>query len=86
MDKKIKLLLLLLNKNGKNINLDIKMKYSKEYDNIYSIYTLEFWNKAKRINKETGLEEEYYYCKTQEFKNKTNLIKYLVAIKDGLYE
>lgn len=86
MDKKIKLLLLLINKKGKHLNLLTKMKYSEEYGNIYTTYILEFWYVGKRINKKTKQEEEYWYCEKEEFKSKINLLKYLAMVKDDLDE
>lgn len=80
MDKKIKLLLLLLNKKNINVNLETKMRYSKEYDNIYTNYKLVFWYKGQKDDK------EYWYSKSQEFSNKINLLKYLIQVKDDINE
>ena len=77
MDKKIKLLLLLLNKKGKHINLKSEMKYSEEYNNMYTKYKLVFWHQ-----KDTGS----WYCKEVEFNNKTTLLKYLVEVKGDINE
>ena len=77
MDKKIKLLLLLLNKKGKHINLKREMKYSEEYNNMYTKYKLVFWHQ-----KDTGS----WYCKEIEFNNKTALLKYLVEVKGDINE
>ena len=86
MDKKIKLLLLLINTKGKHLNLISKTRYSEEFGNIYTTYTLEFWYVGKRINKKTKQEEEYWYCEKEEFNSKTNLLKYLIMVRDDINE
>lgn len=80
-DKKIKMLLLILNRRGLEINWETKARYSQMFDAMVTSHQLKFWHKGTRKNKE-GKEEEFTYCKTIDFHNIAGLIKYLLAVKD----
>lgn len=81
MDKTIKLLLLIVNKNNINVNLETKTKYNKNQDKLYTEYTLVFWHlKYTKDNKEC------WYSTTQQFNNKTSVLKYLAKVKEGIDE
>lgn len=81
-DKKIKMLLLILNKRGIDVNHETKTSYSQNFDAMITSHTLKFWYKGVRTDKD-GNPEEYKYCKTVEFHSAIGLLKYLVAVKDS---
>ena len=83
MDRRIKMLLLWLNKQGIEVNCETKSYYIEKFDSIITSYILKFWYKGKRINKTTKEEEQYNYCKVVTPKNMMYTIKYLVAVKDN---
>lgn len=82
-DSKIKMILLLLNKRGINVNWEKKTYYSDKFGAMLSSHTLKFWYTGIRKNKKTGESEEYSYCNQKQFGNMINLLKYLVAVKDN---
>lgn len=85
-DSKVKMILLLLNKRGINVNWERKVYYSEIHNVMLSSHVLKFWYKGIRKNKKTGETEEYSYCTQRQFGNMINLLKYLVAIKDNKIE
>lgn len=80
LDRKIKLLLLKINKLGLEINLETVTRYSKKFDSMTSEYTLKRWYTYEKENEETGETETRYYCKSKEFKRLDQVAKYLLAI------
>jgi|GEM_PF-6457142 len=69
-DKKIKLLLLKLSKQGHEVTLIKEQRYSQTFDNIYARHKLTFWvlnEKGKKVPQ------------TLEFKNAIELLKYMVV-------
>lgn len=86
MDRRIKMLLLFLNKRGMDITYEAKASYSEKFDCIVTNHTLKFWYKGIRKNKDTGKDEEYTYVKVITPKNMMYTIKYLVSVKDNKVE
>ena len=76
-DKAIKMLLLKLNRQGKETSLIRINKYSAQFQSITAYYKLTFWKKIK-IPTEHG-EQERNVPETHEFKNAHDLIRYMVV-------
>lgn len=79
-DKKVKMLLLIINRMGKEINYEVISRYSNKFDSIINEYHLKKWNKKKVIDKETGNTIEKYYCTDKKFNRIDQVVKYLMTI------
>lgn len=86
LDKKIKLLIIIINRLGVEVNYEVVTKYSKTFDTIKSEYFLKFWKKKKYKDKKTGENKEKYYCETKSFYRIDQVAKYLLAIKESKEE
>lgn len=82
MDKKIKLLLLKLGRQGHDVSLIKDLRYSKEFGSIYTRYKLTFWRKVIKISKRTGQEKEVSVPDTHEFKTAVELLRYMVVMSN----
>jgi hypothetical protein len=78
MDKTIKMLLLKLNRQGKEASLIRINKYSKEFGSISAYYKLTFWKKII-VPTEDGEEKERNVPETHEFSKAMDLIRYMVV-------
>ena len=83
LEKKVKMLLLVVNKQGIEINYEVINRYSEKFDNITSEYHLKIWNKKEYEDKETGEIKTKWYCKDKKFSRQDQVIKYLMAIKNN---
>lgn len=83
LEKKVKMLLLVINKQGKEINFEVINRYSEKFDNITSEYHLKIWNKKEYEDKETGEIKTKWYCKDKKFSRQDLVVKYLMAIKNN---
>lgn len=83
LDKKVKMLLLVVNKLGVEINYEVITRYSEKFDSVVSEYHLKTWHKRKVKDKNTGKEKDQWYCKDMEFKRIDQVAKYLLAIKES---
>ena len=83
LDKKIKMLLLIVNRLGIEINYETINKYSSKFDSITSEYHLKIWNKKEYEDKETGEIKTKWYCNDKEFSRQDLVVKYLMAIKNN---
>jgi hypothetical protein len=79
VDRNTKLLLLKLNKQGKDVSLIKEQRYSKIYGSIYSRYKLTFWIKGTKTDKKTGEVKEISIPDTYEFSSGIELLKYMVV-------
>lgn len=77
LDKKVKMLLLVVNKLGVEINYEVITRYSEKFDSVVSEYHLKTWHKRKVKDK------DQWYCKDMEFKRIDQVAKYLLAIKES---
>ena len=82
-DKKVKLLLLIINRKGIEINYEVISRYSQKFDSITNEYHLKRWNKRIILDKETGEKTEKSYCIDKKFNRIDQVIKYLIAIKES---
>jgi len=80
IDKKIKMLLLKLGKQGHDVSLIKDIRYSKEFGNLYNRYKLTFWHKEIKVNKRTGVEKLVSVPDTHDFKKAAELLQYMVVI------
>lgn len=80
-DRKVKLLLLIVNRLGIEINYEVISKYSEKYDSINSEYHLKTWYKKITVD-DKGEEVIKYYCKDNKFNRIDQVVKYLIAIKE----
>lgn len=78
VERNIKLLLLKLNKQGKDVSLMKYLKYNKEFGNISAYYKLTFWHKAMK-RKRDGTLKEVNVPETYEFSSGIELLKYMVV-------
>lgn len=83
LEKKVKMLLLVVNKQGIEINYEVINRYSEKFDNITSEYHLKIWNKKEYEDKETGEIKTKWYCNDKKFSRQDQVIKYLMAIKNN---
>jgi hypothetical protein len=77
-ESKIKLFLMKLTKQGYDVSLIKLMRYSKEYNRVYSIYKLSFWHQVEK-KKKNGEVKIINVPDTFEFTNAIELIKYMVV-------
>jgi hypothetical protein len=78
VDRNIKLLLLKLNKQGKETSLIKIHKYNKEFDSVGTYYKLTFWKKIMVRNRKGELVEKNV-PDTHEFTKGIDLLKYMVV-------
>ena len=78
IDKNVKLLLLKLNKQGKNVTLIKEQRYSEQFNNIYSRYKLTFWRQEIKKNRK-GVEKLVNIPDTYVFTSGVELLKYMVV-------
>jgi hypothetical protein len=78
IDRNIKLLLLKLNKQGKETSLIKVHKYSEHFNSISTHYKLTFWRKVMRQNRAGELEEKNI-PDTYEFSSGVDLLKFMVV-------
>lgn len=84
LEKKAKMLLLIINQKGIEINLETISRYSEKFNSIVSEYHLKNWHKKIVIDEKTGEEKTKWYCIDKEFSRLDLVIKYLLAIKNNL--
>ena len=78
VERTIKLLLLKLNKQGKDVSLIKSLKYSETYDTITTYYKLTFWQKAFKRQR-NGTLKEVNVPDTHEFTSGVELLKFMVV-------
>lgn len=78
-DKKVKLMLIKLNKQGHDVSLIKEHRYSRETGNIYTKYKLTFWYQDIKINKRTKEEKLVWIPNTIEFNSVIDLLMYMVS-------
>lgn len=79
LDKKIKMLLLIVNQRGLELNYEVVNRYNQELDAITSEYHLKRWYK----NDKAKDGKVKYYCKDTKFRRIDQVVKYLLAIKNN---
>ena len=84
LDKKVKMLLLVINKQGKEINFEVINRYSEKFDSITSEYHLKKWYQEIIVDKDTGEKKTKCYCIDKEFSRLDQVVKYLLVIKNNL--
>lgn len=85
-DKFIKALLVELNRNGIEVNYEVRSIYSQNFNAMITKCYLKFWHSRIVIDKKTGKEVAKNWCEEKEFKGATkyaNVIKYLQACMKG---
>jgi hypothetical protein len=82
-DKKVKMLLLVINKMGIEMNYEVITRYSKKFDSMTSEYHLKKWNKREVLDEKTGDMIEKYYCVDKKFNRMDQVVKYLMAIRES---
>jgi hypothetical protein len=78
IDRNIKLLLLKLNKQGKETSLIKVHKYSAQFDCVTTHYKLTFWKKVRRRNRQGEIIEKNV-PDTHEFSKGVELLKFMVV-------
>lgn len=84
LEKKAKMLLLIVNKQGVEINLETINRYSEKFDSIVSEYHLKKWQQKIVIDKKTKEETIKWFCIDKEFSRLDLVIKYLLVLKNNL--
>lgn len=83
LDKKVKMLLLVVNKSGIEMNLETISRYSEKFNSITNEYHLKNWKKKIITDKKTGEKITKWYCIDKEFSRLDLVVKYLLAIKNN---
>lgn len=78
IDRNIKLLLLKLNKQGKETSLIKVHKYSEYFDSISTHYKLTFWKRVRKRNRQGEIVEKNV-PDTHEFNKGVELLKFMVV-------
>ena len=84
LEKKVKMLLLVVNKQGIEINYEVINRYSEKFDSITSEYHLKKWYQEIIVDKDTGEKKTKWYCNDKKFSRQDQVIKYLLVIKNNL--
>lgn len=85
LDRKVKLLLLIVNRLGVEMNYEVITRYNDRYDNMQSEYHLKTWHYklTDEIDEKTGEPKKRWYCIDKVFKRIDQVAKYLIAIKES---
>lgn len=84
LEKKAKMLLLVINQEGLEINLETITRYSEKFNAMISEYHLKKWQTKIVIDKKTGEEQTKWFCVDKEFSRIDLVIKYLLSIKNNI--